>query len=242
MSRLIQFPFNAGSVSPDGDLGPTSQRDRVAYVVHTDKLTGLYERAVFEDRLSMEMARCNRRGGSLSAMILAVDRFRRLNESEGARAAERVLVSVARYLRETARITDAVGRWGAEQFCMVLPDTELREATLIADHLRETIASQTFDGESGENFKITCSVGVAQWNQSKETTREFPERLERALDFATHLGGDALEAAPYRSAKLDPSASSFDAGPIDPSKWGIPRTFFVVPEPVENPIPTESIS
>ncbi len=69
-----------------------------------------------------------------------------------------------------------------------------------------------------------CHTSVAF---SKETTREFP------FD---------PTAAPYRSAKLDPSASSFDAGPIDPSKWGIPRTFFVVPEPVENPIPTESIS
>ena len=177
MSRVIRFPFSAES---DG-RGDDARRGRVAYVVHTDELTGFYDRQVSEDRLRLEMARSKRRGGSLSAMVLAVDRFEQLKETKGDEVVSGVLVSIARCLQETARITDAVGQWGADQFCLILPDTELRAATLIADHLREMLADQSFTDGSGEDFQITCTIGVAQWNRSRETTREFPERLERTL-------------------------------------------------------------
>ena len=238
MSRVIRFPFSAES---DGQ-GDDARRGRVAYVVHTDELTGLYDRQVSEDRLRLEMARSKRRGGSLSAMVLAVDRFERLKETKGDEVASGVLVSTARCLQETARITDAVGQWAADQFCLILPDTELRAATLIADHLREMLADQTFTDGSGEDFQITCTIGVAQWNRSRETTREFPERLERALVTASEVGCDTLEAAPYRRAASDIPDAPFDQSPSDPSKWGVPRTFFVVPESVETPAQTESVS
>jgi diguanylate cyclase len=175
-------------------------------------------------------------------MVLEVDRFERLDERKGEKAADSVLVSIARYLQETVRITDAVGRWGAGQFCVIMPDTELRAATLIADHLRERIGYKTFAGESGREFQVTCSVGLAQWNRPTETPREFPERLERALDTAREIGGNTLDAAPYRSASPELPSLSFEDGQPDPSKWGIPRTFFVVPEHIDQQVLIDSVS
>ena len=171
MTRILQFPKPKDiSIQQHESDGPDGMGS------HTDELTGFYHRRLFEDRLSLETARCRRQGGVLSAILLDVDGFRQINELADADA-EQLLVSLADMLRETARITDVVGRWGGDQFCMILPDTDLRAATFIADYLREAAVAV----DHRLSAPISCSIGVAQWDPSSETSRDFLDRLEMVL-------------------------------------------------------------
>ncbi len=197
---------------------------------HTDELTGFYHRRLFEDRLSLETARCRRKGGALSAILVGVDGLEQMtDELEGAEGADQPLMSVAAMLRETARITDVVCRWGGDQFCLLLPDTDMRAATFIADHLREAAASS----EARLSAPISCSIGVAQWDSSSETTRDFLDRLE--MTFVSAKDGDGNVGGVANSNETSHRPTSEHPEQIDPSRWGMPRTFFVVP-----PLPPET--
>ena len=228
MSRILQFP--KGKDQQHDSDGP----DRMGS--HTDELTGFYHRCLFEDRLSLETARCRRQGGALSAIRLDVDRFRQVNELEGADAAKQLLVSLAGILRETARSTDVVGRWGEDQFCMILTDTDLRAATFIADYLREAAASV----EDPLSAPISCSIGVAQWDPSSETGPDFLDRLEMALGSSKESDGNGAEAAATTERSHNPAPEHPER--IDPSSWGVPRAFFVVEPRAPEPIVTDSVS
>ncbi len=203
---------------------------------HTDELTGFYHRRLFEDRLSLETARCRRKGGALSAILLEVDGFgQKIDESDGADAAQ-PLMSVAAILRETARITDVVCRWGEDQFCLLLPDTDMRAATFIADHLREAAAS----AEERLSAPIACRIGVAQWDPSSETTRDFLDRLEMTFVSAEESDGNVAEVADSDETSHRPTPEHPEQ--IDPSVWGMPRTFFVVPPQPSETEATDSVS
>ena len=202
---------------------------------HTDELTGFYHRRLFEERLSLETARCRRQGGVLSAILLDVDGFCQINELAGADA-NQLLVSLAGVLRETARITDVVGRWGGKQFCMILPDTDLRAATFIADYLREAAAS----ADDRLSAPMSCSVGVAQWDPSSETSRDFLDRLEKTLAVTKESDGTVAEVAATTQRAHRPAPEHPEQ--IDPSRWGVPRTFFVVGPEAPDTVVTDSVS
>ena len=133
----------------------------LAHDAHSDALTGLFNRRKFNDLCAAEIARSVRYATPLALIMVDVDHFKSVNDEHGHLVGDRALVDVARVLGERMRSSDALCRWGGEEFMILAPHLELACAVQMADKLRLAVAGADF-GPAG---RITCSFGVATLRQ-----------------------------------------------------------------------------
>jgi diguanylate cyclase (GGDEF)-like protein len=126
----------------------------------TDALTGLLNRGSLELALSRQVALAERSGGALALMMIDVDHFKKINDGYGHPAGDEVLRQLAALLQSLARQGDAVGRYGGEEFCIVLPGTEAHEAALLAERLLQRYADLRVPWD-GAWLEGTVSIGIA---------------------------------------------------------------------------------
>jgi two-component system, cell cycle response regulator len=126
----------------------------------TDALTGLANRRTFQARAGHALAQARRYARACSVLVTDIDHFKVVNDTYGHPAGDDVLRGVAQMLREQARDTDVVARYGGEEFAVVMPETDLRGAQVIAERLREAVAARVFPTELGP-VHVTLSVGLA---------------------------------------------------------------------------------
>jgi diguanylate cyclase (GGDEF)-like protein len=125
-----------------------------------DALTGLWNRAAILDLLERELARGRREGRPVGVIMADLDHFKRINDTFGHLAGDRVLRQAARRLGEALRPYDTVGRYGGEEFLVVLPGCDAGDATGLAERLRRCVADEPVDWE-GCPVPVTVSLGVA---------------------------------------------------------------------------------
>ncbi len=126
----------------------------------TDPLTNVRNRRFFDQIMQREMARAIREREPLSLLMLDVDYFKKVNDIHGHQAGDEILRVVAQAIRQTVhRNTDLIARYGGEEFILILPNTELSGAMLVAECLRKAIANLSFD-HLAEGLKVTVSIGV----------------------------------------------------------------------------------
>lgn len=130
--------------------------DMLRHQAMIDGLTGVYNRAQAEDLLDHELARAQRVSRPLSVVMVDIDHFKALNDRYGHAVGDSVLTGFVRRLADRLRSSDALGRWGGEEFIAILPETDLDAACALAEELRRRIATEPFDG-----FPVTASFGVA---------------------------------------------------------------------------------
>ncbi len=156
-----------------------------------DSLTGLGNRAAWNERLELEVARWRRSGGNLLLAVLDIDHFKRVNDAYGHLAGDRVLKIIASVLRKRLRKTDFIARFGGEEFVLLLPDTEEEAGRQLTDTLRAGIESCPFHFK-GERVQITTSVGLSAFRSGDSSERVF-ERADQALYRAKHGGRNRVE-------------------------------------------------
>jgi diguanylate cyclase len=127
----------------------------------TDSLTDLPNRRALDEELARRYAQWQRRRGSLSFLLLDVDRFKQLNDDHGHTAGDAVLRKLAEVLKRTSRTMDMVARYGGEEFGMVMPDTDLAAGKAAAERVRTAVANCEFNHHN-ERLPVTVSVGVAE--------------------------------------------------------------------------------
>ncbi|HEY8167930.1 MAG TPA: diguanylate cyclase [Candidatus Limnocylindrales bacterium] len=127
----------------------------------TDTLTRIPNRATIQDALTEEVARANRFGRPLSVAFLDIDHFKSINDTWEHHAGDIVLRRVAHLLRTNVRSIDHIGRWGGEEFVLVLPETDVDEAAALAEKLRMLVMREPIDIEQAEPVSVTISAGVA---------------------------------------------------------------------------------
>jgi two-component system, cell cycle response regulator len=137
-----------------------SARESMRYAATHDSLTGLMNRGETVDLLSRELARARRSGKPLSVILADVDHFKKVNDTLGHLFGDEALKEVARRLRSKLRVYDGVGRYGGEEFLMVLADCDLVAALTKADDLRACVGSEPIVS-SRASRNITVSMGVA---------------------------------------------------------------------------------
>jgi two-component system cell cycle response regulator len=133
-----------------------------------DALTGLWNRAAILDLLERELARGQREGRPVGVILADVDHFKGINDTFGHLAGDRVLRQVAGRLGEALRPYDTVGRYGGEEFLVVLPGCDAAAATGLAERLRRCVAAEPVGWEGGP-VAVTLSLGVAAWDGSVDT-------------------------------------------------------------------------
>jgi diguanylate cyclase (GGDEF)-like protein len=137
----------------------------ISDMANRDVLTGLYNRRHLFDLLACEINRERRTSGPFSVCILDVDHFKRVNDQYGHQVGDMVLKRIAGEVSVTLRNIDCIGRYGGEEFLMVLPQTLLDGAMVKAERVRQLIAAIEFP-EIGPGFQVTVSIGVAQFNSA----------------------------------------------------------------------------
>lgn len=154
----------------------------------TDSLTGLLNRRYLNERLSEEVNRSNRDGSPMSFLMIDIDNFKSYNDQHGHQAGDEVLRMTAQCLRAVLRSADVAARYGGEEFCLLLPQTTLSEARLIAERIRERIEQTTFPERL-----ITVSVGVAAYSPFHNTPKEIIEAADKALYQAKRIGKNNVQ-------------------------------------------------
>ncbi|WP_419770737.1 MAG: diguanylate cyclase [Candidatus Marinarcus sp.] len=133
----------------------------------TDKLTGLYNRRQLDTVMVTEIERANRYKKSLSLLIIDIDFFKKVNDVYGHQVGDETLIALAKILSDNVRLSDIVGRFGGEEFLIILPETNISEAQLLAEKLRLAVEKYEFHRIG----HATISIGVAQYEltTSEET-------------------------------------------------------------------------
>lgn len=157
-----------------------------------DALTGLNNRRQFETRLKQEYASAKRQKHSLCAIMLDIDFFKSINDTYGHAVGDKVLKSVADVIKEQVREYDIASRYGGEEFCILLPQTKIEEANIVAQRLRcavEKKSIETFVEKTSENKKIgvTISIGLSQLKET-DLAEDLYQRADKALYEAKERG------------------------------------------------------
>lgn len=135
--------------------------EMLKYIGLTDSLTGVYNRRYIDRRLLEEIGRARRQSYRISVMYIDIDHFKRVNDSVGHQGGDEVLREVAGRIKDELRLSDALGRFGGEEFVVLLIDAELDSATAVAQRIRASIADTPFELTTGEKLQVSVSIGVA---------------------------------------------------------------------------------
>jgi diguanylate cyclase (GGDEF)-like protein len=161
-----------------------------------DSLTGLYNRLYVMEKIDSEMNRSLRHGSPVSLLMLDIDHFKRINDSFGHSAGDGVLRTVGQVLRDSCRVYDVPGRYGGEEFCIVLPETKVGNTTVVAERIRERLAANRFEIGTGSVI-VTASIGIAGIdaveNEGVVSPSMLIDRADRALYSAKHRGRNRVE-------------------------------------------------
>lgn len=158
-----------------------------------DPLTGAYNRLAYDRRAALEVARWHSDGGNLSMIVCDIDHFKRINDTFGHAAGDKVLKEVVRLLQEQLRSSDFVARYGGEEFVVLLNGAAEDAALQIAEKLRRTIKSAPFRSR-GERVPVTISCGVGTFS-GEDTLEQVFDRTDTALYAAKTQGRDRCISA-----------------------------------------------
>jgi diguanylate cyclase len=157
-----------------------------------DPLTGLPNRAAWNERLDLELARWQRYGGELLMAVVDIDHFKRVNDEYGHLAGDKVLKIIAGELQKRLRKTDFIARFGGEEFALLIPATPLAGGLQLLETLRAGIEACPFHFK-GERVTITLSAGISAFASDERSDQVF-ERADRALYRAKRGGRNCIEA------------------------------------------------
>lgn len=157
----------------------------------TDSLTGVPNRRAMMEDLQAERLRSVREGAAMAVIMADVDRFKSVNDTYGHETGDRVLVSLARALREALRAYDVCSRWGGEEFLVLLPATGRTGALEVGEKLRKAAASLDVPA-AGAHVTVSLSVGLAVL-EAGESMDALIRRADKAMYLAKSLGGDRVE-------------------------------------------------
>ncbi len=170
------------------------------YLAGHDQLTGLFNRRMFEELFRRARAEQGRNQEPMAIAILDIDHFKRINDRRGHIYGDRVLVDLAQALNEHVRAGDVVGRWGGEEFIILLKKIHYVDAVRVAENLRKAVPENCRDGQKG----VTASFGVAEVAPGDESLEHFVGLADWRMYRAKTLGRNRVvaEGTPSRASSI----------------------------------------
>jgi two-component system, cell cycle response regulator len=191
IARLIQM-LAASALS----LALVSRSQRLLHMATADHLTGLYNRGYIEDRFAIELSRARRYGKVLTLAVIDADRFKLLNDTHGHSAGDAALKKIGALLRDSFRQSDVAGRYGGEEFVVLLPETDIELARRNVESLRETVAASRIALNShGKTVQMTISAGLASFPQDGNDEAELFATADERMFQAKRSGRNRVVAA-----------------------------------------------
>lgn len=192
VSRLI-IMLTASALS----LCLVFRSQKLLQLATSDPLTGLFNRGYVDDRFALELSRARRYGKLLSIAVIDADRFKLLNDTHGHPAGDLVLRKISTILRDSIRQSDTVGRYGGEEFVVILPETDVEVAQRKLESLRELVASTPIAlAARGQKIHVTISAGLASFPQDGEDAVELFALADDRMFQAKKEGRNRVIAGP----------------------------------------------
>ena len=190
----------------------TDLQEANSFIQHqalTDPLTNLPNHRALMQQLEQEQARVGRSGEPLSAIFFDCDHFKRVNDTYGHSVGDAVLIALGERAKSMLRVSDTVGRYGGEEFVILLPETNNEQATLVAERLRKAVAGRSLaTDEDGHEVSATISIGIATYPEDGVSGTELLSRADQAMYWAKTHGRNRV----YSIAQvLDARESTFSA-------------------------------
>jgi len=160
-----------------------------------DSLTGLYNRQAILGKLCVLINSAKRYKEDFSLSMLDIDYFKRVNDRYGHLTGDEVLEKVATLIRRNIRDTDVAGRYGGEEFIIILPQADLSSALVVAERIRSMIENAEMKDSAGNVFAITVSLGLSSWEPG-EDAHSLIARVDEALYKAKENGRNRVEISP----------------------------------------------
>jgi diguanylate cyclase (GGDEF)-like protein len=170
--------------------------EKTLQLSETDGLTGLKNRRTFLKLLDSEISRSQRYNKNFGLLMLDVDYFKHYNDTNGHPQGDVLLKIISEMINENLRETDAVGRYGGEEFIALLPETNKEESIAIAERIRDTIENHRFPrAETQPGGKITVCIGVAAYPDDGDSAEKITRSTDDALYVAKIMGRNRVVAA-----------------------------------------------
>ena len=157
-----------------------------------DVLTGVLSRRAIFDAFDAEVEHAKRYVTALACLMLDLDHFKTINDTYGHQFGDEVLRRIAGVISEHCRTNDHLGRYGGEEFLIILPETRINGATKLAERIRSAVAETSLDRKAE---RITLSIGVAEWRNDDDSTSRLISQADRALLEAKAAGRNRIIAS-----------------------------------------------
>jgi diguanylate cyclase (GGDEF)-like protein len=170
--------------------------DKLRGLAFEDGLTMLFNHRYFQDHLEREISRVNRYSHLLSLIMIDIDHFKKFNDTYGHQQGDTVLRSVAEVLNDSIRKPDIAARYGGEEFAIILPETDLKGALVLAERIRQFIEELEVKIDN-QVLKVTISLGITSYDPAKgmKKKEEIIESADKALYNSKNTGRNKLSIA-----------------------------------------------
>jgi len=179
-------------------------------MARVDEITGLFNRRHFNECIKKEIERHSRYSGIMSLILLDLDYFKAYNDMHGHTAGDKILEMMGRLVNKEIRSTDLAFRYGGDEFAVILPQSAIDDALVVAERVRRRIANEM----SKKNIRISASLGLAAWPDDGTTADELVNATDKALYQAKETGGNrtciASEMLPSLTGKASAKAKAKD--------------------------------
>lgn len=192
LSRQLQHYMGTNFVVPDGEMrnlfeAISGHYQELEYLARFDPLTGVANRRHFVEMVEAEMARSSRYGKQLSILMVDIDQFKEVNDVYGHQAGDIILQALCETCKIVLRAFDIVGRWGGDEFAILLPETPPAIAPQVAERLRGAIENTVVDLEHSP-LRFSVSIGCASHNARDDNLDTLLNVADKALYDAKRTG------------------------------------------------------
>jgi diguanylate cyclase (GGDEF)-like protein len=160
-----------------------------------DDVTGLYNARYLLSALDRELSRAARGKGNLSVLFLDLDRFKNVNDRYGHLVGSRILLELGQLLQSQIRAIDTIGRYGGDEFTILLVDTDHDRALEVGERVRRAVEGATFSADRGLEIKLTLSIGVASYPGNGDTSEQLLDLSDKAMYLGKALGRNMVCSA-----------------------------------------------
>ena len=169
--------------------------EQVASLVITDELTGLFNARYLDEALEREIRRCHRYRSTLALIFLDLDHFKEINTRYGHPLGNRCLTELAEIMRQSVRDVDIPVRYGGDEFVVILPESSVGTARMVAERLGTAIRTHVFLKEAGLRAPLAASIGIAGFPDHAKTKQELILKADAAMYRSKGTGGDRISLA-----------------------------------------------
>lgn len=171
-----------------------AMNQRLGELALIDEQTGAYNHRYFDKRLDEEIARAAKSGRTCSLLMIDIDHFKHYNDCNGHMMGDRALAKIAEVLQDNVRMSDAVVRYGGEEFAVIVPEVPVELAQLLAQRLQSAVQAEPFVGEENQpQGDLTISVGLSIYPMWAKTADELVQQADEALYQAKHMSRNRVE-------------------------------------------------